>query len=63
VSASEDRLRSLLIQGFTGDATAYHAFLKELSAHSRAFCAGSAGYFSATRIPANSIERCTRAAR
>jgi len=37
VSASEDRLRDLLIRGLAGDASAYRAFLKELSAHLRAF--------------------------
>jgi RNA polymerase sigma-70 factor (ECF subfamily) len=37
VSAIEDRLRELLIRGIAGDSAAYHAFLKELSAHLRAF--------------------------
>lgn len=37
MSASEDRLRQLLIRGLAGDAPAYHAFLKDLSAHLRAF--------------------------
>jgi RNA polymerase sigma-70 factor (ECF subfamily) len=37
VSASEDRLRDLLVCGLAGDAPAYRAFLKELSAHLRAF--------------------------
>lgn len=37
VSASEQRLRDLLVRGLAGDAPAYHAFLKELSAHLRAF--------------------------
>jgi len=37
VSSSEERLRVLLMQGLTGDGTAYHMFLKELSAHLRAF--------------------------
>ena len=40
MSASEDRLKSLLIQGLAGDTTAYRAFLKELSAHLRAFLRG-----------------------
>jgi len=40
VSASEDRLRDLLLRGLAGDAQAYHAFLKELSAHLRAFLRG-----------------------
>jgi len=40
VSASEDRLRDLLVRGLDGDALAYHAFLKELSAHLRAFLRG-----------------------
>jgi RNA polymerase sigma-70 factor (ECF subfamily) len=35
--AAEDRLRDLLVRGLTGDASAYHVFLKELSAHLRAF--------------------------
>ncbi len=35
--SSEDRLRELLLCGLAGDSTAYHAFLKELSAHLRAF--------------------------
>ena len=46
MSASEDRLKSLLLQGLAGDATAYHAFLKELSAHLRAFLRGRL-----TRLP------------
>jgi len=37
VSASEDRLRDLLVRGLAGDASAYHACLKDLSAHLRAF--------------------------
>jgi RNA polymerase sigma-70 factor (ECF subfamily) len=37
VSFSEKRLRDLLVSGLAGDASAYHAFLKELSAHLRAF--------------------------
>ena len=40
MSASEDRLRDLLVRGLDGDALAYHAFLKELSAHLRAFLRG-----------------------
>jgi RNA polymerase sigma-70 factor (ECF subfamily) len=40
VSASEDRLRELLVRGLAGEASAYHAFLKELSAHLRAFLRG-----------------------
>ena len=35
--ASESRLRELLLRGLAGDATAYEAFLKGLSAHLRAF--------------------------
>ena len=46
MSVSEDRLRSLLVQGLAGEATAYHAFLKELSAHLRAFLRGRL-----TRLP------------
>ena len=37
MSAAEDRLRNLLVRGLGGEAQAYHAFLKELSAHLRAF--------------------------
>ena len=37
MGASEDRLRDLLVRGLAGDAPAYHACLKELSAHLRAF--------------------------
>lgn len=37
VSATEDRLRELMVRGLAGDSAAYHAFLKELSAHLRAF--------------------------
>jgi len=33
----EARLRDLLVRGLAGDATAYHEFLKDLSAHLRAF--------------------------
>ena len=40
MSAVEDRLRDLLVRGLAGDAPAYHAFLKELSAHLRAFLKG-----------------------
>ncbi len=40
MSASEDRLRDLLVRGLAGDASTYHAFLKELSAHLRAFLRG-----------------------
>ena len=40
MSASEDRLRELLVLGLAGDASTYHAFLKELSAHLRAFLRG-----------------------
>jgi RNA polymerase sigma-70 factor (ECF subfamily) len=35
--ATEDRLRDLLVRGLAGDHGAYHAFLKDLSAHLRAF--------------------------
>lgn len=37
MAASEERLRDLLVRGLAGDAAAYHAFLRELSAHLRAF--------------------------
>lgn len=37
MSVSEDRLRALLVLGLSGDSAAYHAFLRELSAHLRAF--------------------------
>ena len=40
MSASEDRLKEMLVRGLAGDAPAYHAFLKELSAHLRAFLRG-----------------------
>ena len=40
MSASEDRLRTLLVRGLAGDASTYHVFLKELSAHLRAFLRG-----------------------
>lgn len=33
----EERLRGLLLAGMAGDAGAYHAFLRELAAHLRAF--------------------------
>ncbi|HEY3180405.1 MAG TPA: sigma-70 family RNA polymerase sigma factor [Casimicrobiaceae bacterium] len=35
--ATEDRLRELLVRGLAGDGAAYHAFLKDLSTHLRAF--------------------------
>jgi RNA polymerase sigma-70 factor, ECF subfamily len=37
VSASETRLRDLLIRGMAGDAVAYHGFLRELASHLRGF--------------------------
>jgi RNA polymerase sigma-70 factor, ECF subfamily len=37
VFSSEQRLRDLLMRGLAGDANAYHAFLKDLSGHLRAF--------------------------
>ena len=37
MSASEERLRGLLARGLSGDGTAYHAFLADLTAHLRAF--------------------------
>ncbi len=37
MKAGEDRLRSLFMQGLAGNATAYQAFLKDMSAHLRAF--------------------------
>jgi len=37
LSASEERLKDLLVRGLAGNAPAYYAFLKELSAHLRAF--------------------------
>jgi RNA polymerase sigma-70 factor (ECF subfamily) len=36
-SASEHKLRALLVSGLAGDAAAYHDFLKALSAHLRAY--------------------------
>src|SRR5262245_65793747 len=35
--SSEQRLHELLVRGLAGDALAYHAFLKDLSGHLRAF--------------------------
>lgn len=46
MSDSEDRLKSLLVEGLAGDTTAYRTFLKELSAHLRAFLRGRL-----TRLP------------
>jgi RNA polymerase sigma-70 factor (ECF subfamily) len=37
MGSSEDRLRELLLRGLAGDSAAYHAFLRELSSHLRAF--------------------------
>ena len=37
MDSRETRLRELLLQGLGGDAVAYHAFLKEISAHLRGF--------------------------
>lgn len=37
MTASEDRLKDLLVRGLDGDAGAYHRFLVELSARLRAF--------------------------
>jgi RNA polymerase sigma factor (sigma-70 family) len=37
MQSAEDRLRSLFVQGLAGDAGAYQAFLKDMSAHLRAF--------------------------
>ena len=37
MSASEDKLRDLLVRGLAGESAAYHALLKGLSAHLRAF--------------------------
>ena len=37
LNAGEERLRALLLRGLAGDASAYRAFLQELSAHLRAF--------------------------
>ena len=37
MQSNEVRLRELLVRGLAGDATAYHAFLKELAGHLRAF--------------------------
>lgn len=45
MSAIEERLRGLLIRGLAGEATAYHAFLKELTAHLRAFLRGRLNRF------------------
>jgi len=35
--SNEERLRGLLLRGLDGDSAAYHAFLKELASHLRAF--------------------------
>lgn len=40
MSATEDHLRSLLVRGLAGDGAAYHAFLKALTVHLRAFLRG-----------------------
>ena len=37
MEANEERLRELLVRGLGGDSVAYHAFLRDLSAHLRAF--------------------------
>jgi RNA polymerase sigma-70 factor (ECF subfamily) len=37
LTASEDRLKALLVRALAGDAAAYHGFLVELSAHLRSF--------------------------
>jgi RNA polymerase sigma-70 factor (ECF subfamily) len=37
VSATEERLRDLMVRGLGGDSAAYHSLLQELSAHLRAF--------------------------
>lgn len=37
LAGNENRLRELLTQGLSGDAAAYHRFLKALSAHLRAY--------------------------
>ena len=37
LAGNESRLRELLAQGLSGDAAAYHRFLKALSAHLRAY--------------------------
>ena len=37
LSPSETHLKELLLKGLAGDASAYHAFLKALAAHLRAF--------------------------
>lgn len=37
MSVSEDRLHDLIVRGNAGDSAAYHVFLRELSAHLRAF--------------------------
>jgi RNA polymerase sigma-70 factor (ECF subfamily) len=36
-NTNEERLRNLMMHGLAGDSAAYHVFLKELSAHLRAF--------------------------
>lgn len=46
MSATEERLRALFVAGLAGDAPSYHAFLKALGAHLRAFVRGRL-----TRLP------------
>jgi len=45
LNANEEKLRNLLILGLAGDAAAYPAFLRELSAHLRADAAQRAVLF------------------
>ena len=45
VSPTETRLRSLLLQGLAGEASAYHAFLKELAGYLRAFLRKRLGHW------------------
>jgi RNA polymerase sigma-70 factor (ECF subfamily) len=40
MSATENRLKALLVAGLAGDASSYHAFLQALSTHLRAFLRG-----------------------
>jgi RNA polymerase sigma-70 factor (ECF subfamily) len=45
VNSSETRLRDLLLRGLAGEASAYHAFLKGLAGHLRAFLRRRLGHW------------------
>ena len=46
MDANEERLRELLVRGLGGDSVAYHAFLRDLCAHLRAFLRRRLAHFS-----------------